>query len=83
MLSGVGIAAELQAYGIEPRADLPVGENLQDHVHVSIGYLTDTETLMTAETAANIGLLQNEGRGPLSSNIGEAGGFFRSQPGVA
>jgi choline dehydrogenase len=34
MLSGVGVAAELQAYGIEPRADLPVGENLQDHVHV-------------------------------------------------
>jgi len=83
MLSGIGVAAELQAYGIEPRANLPVGENLQDHVHVSIGYLTDTETLITAETAANIGLLQNEGRGPLTSNIGEAGGFFRSQAGLA
>jgi choline dehydrogenase len=32
MLSGVGVATELQAYGIVPRADLPVGENLQDHV---------------------------------------------------
>jgi choline dehydrogenase-like flavoprotein len=83
MLSGIGIAAELQAYGIEPRADLPVGENLQDHVHVAIGYLTDTETLLTAETEANIGLLMNDGRGPLTSNIGEAGGFFRSQDGLA
>jgi choline dehydrogenase-like flavoprotein len=54
MLSGVGVAAELQAYGIEPRANLPVGENLQDHVHVAIGYLTDTESLLTAETAENI-----------------------------
>jgi choline dehydrogenase-like flavoprotein len=82
MLSGIGIAAELQAYGIEPRADLPVGENLQDHIHVAIGYLTDTETLLTAETAENIELLQNDGRGPLTSNIGEAGGFFRSQDGL-
>src|SRR6266496_3507689 len=47
MLSGVGIAAELEAYGIQPRANLPVGENLQDHVHAAIGYLTDTETLLT------------------------------------
>jgi choline dehydrogenase len=83
MLSGVGIAAELQAYGIEPRADLPVGENLQDHVHAAIGYLTDTETLLTAETEQNIALLRSEGRGPLTSNIGEAGGFFRSRDGLA
>jgi choline dehydrogenase-like flavoprotein len=61
---------------------LPVGENLQDHVHAAIGYLTDTETLLTAETEENVALLQAEGRGPLTSNIGEAGGFFRSQDGL-
>jgi choline dehydrogenase len=83
MLSGIGPAAELRAYGIHSLADLPVGENLQDHVHVSIGYLTDTESLLTAETAQNIALLQDQGRGPLTSNIGEAGGFFRSQDGLA
>jgi choline dehydrogenase-like flavoprotein len=83
MLSGIGVAGELQAYGIEPRANLPVGENLQDHVHAAIGCLTDTETLLTAETEENIALLQNEGRGPLTSNVGEAGGFFRSQDGLA
>ena len=32
MLSGVGPAAQLQGKGINVIADLPVGENLQDHV---------------------------------------------------
>jgi glucose dehydrogenase (acceptor) len=32
MLSGVGPAAHLQSMGIKVIADLPVGENLQDHV---------------------------------------------------
>lgn len=36
MLSGVGIADELQAYGIEPRMDLPVGKNLQDHPSIDL-----------------------------------------------
>jgi choline dehydrogenase-like flavoprotein len=51
-------------------------------VHVAIGYLTDTETLLTAESEANIALLTEHGRGPLTSNIGEAGGFFRSEDGL-
>ena len=83
MLSGIGVAGELQAYGIQTRADLPVGENLQDHLNVGIGFLTDTETLITARTEDNLRLLQGEGRGPLTSNIGEAGGFFRTREGLA
>jgi choline dehydrogenase-like flavoprotein len=83
MLSGIGIAAELQAYGIQPRADLPVGENLQDHLHVSLAYLTEVETLISAQTPANLALLQTQGRGPLTSNIGEAGGFVRTVDGLA
>jgi len=31
MLSGIGPAAHLEATGIRPRQDLPVGRNLQDH----------------------------------------------------
>jgi choline dehydrogenase-like flavoprotein len=42
----------------------------------------DYESLMTALTPENIELLQTEGRGPLSSNIAEAGGFIRSRPGL-
>jgi choline dehydrogenase len=33
---------------ITPVADLPVGENLQDHPFVLLNYLTDEETLLTA-----------------------------------
>jgi choline dehydrogenase-like flavoprotein len=35
---------------------------------------------MTAASPENAALLMTEGRGPLTSNIGEAGGFFRSRP---
>lgn len=83
MLSGIGIASELQAYGIVPRVNLPVGENLQDHPIIGLFFLTDTETLIKASTVENVALLRNEGRGPLSSNIGEAGGFFRTCDGLA
>ncbi|GGO90446.1 GMC family oxidoreductase [Wenjunlia tyrosinilytica] len=82
MLSGIGPGAELAAHGITPRVDLPVGENLQDHPHVGLCYLTDTESLMTAETPQNVQLLETEGRGPLTSNVGEAGAFHRTREGL-
>ncbi|MGP3949902.1 GMC family oxidoreductase [Streptomyces sp. 7N604] len=82
MLSGIGVAGELAAHGITPRVDLPVGANLQDHPHVGLCYLTDTESLMSAETPDNVRLLETEGRGPLTSNVGEAGGFHRTREGL-
>jgi choline dehydrogenase-like flavoprotein len=82
MLSGIGPAADLGLFGIEVLADLPVGENLQDHCMAQVNYLTDEETLFTAVTPENIALLESEGRGPLTSNIPEAGGFFRTRPGL-
>jgi choline dehydrogenase len=82
MLSGIGPAAELAMYGIQAVTDLPVGRNLQDHPAVLLGLLVDVETLISAETADNVALLQTEGRGPLTSNIGEAGGFWRSRDGA-
>ncbi len=36
---------------------------------------------MTAQTEENVALL-SQGRGPLTSNIGEAGGFFRTRDGL-
>jgi choline dehydrogenase-like flavoprotein len=63
-----------------PLADLPVGHNLQDHVASLVGLLVNVETVITAATPENAALLQTEGRGPLTSNIGEAGGFWRSRP---
>ncbi|CAL9675460.1 putative GMC-type oxidoreductase [Streptomyces sp. enrichment culture] len=82
MLSGIGIADELAAHGITPRVDLPVGTNLQDHPHLPVIHLTDTESLLTAQSPDNIRLLEEEGRGPLTSNVGEGGGFFRTTDGL-
>ena len=82
MLSGIGPAAALALFGIEVRRDLPVGEGLQDHCMTLINWKADHESLMTALTPENIELLQTEGRGPLSSNIAETGGFIRSRPGL-
>jgi choline dehydrogenase len=83
MLSGVGPAEALRSFGLEVRADLPVGQGLQDHLLVLVNYLTNVETLLTALTPENVELLETAGRGPLTSNIAEAGGFFRTRGGLA
>ncbi len=38
MLSGIGPVAHLREIGIEPRHDLPVGRNLQDHLAVFLSF---------------------------------------------
>ncbi|PZS26226.1 MAG: choline dehydrogenase [Pseudonocardiales bacterium] len=83
LLSGVGPADQLAAFQIGLVRDLPVGQGLQDHLIVPLNYLTNKESLMTALSAENVALLQNEGRGPLTSNLGEAGGFFETRSGLA
>jgi choline dehydrogenase-like flavoprotein len=82
MLSGIGPAEALPLFGIEVRQDLPVGQGLQDHCMTLLNWTADYESLMTALTPENVELLQTEGRGPLSSNIAEAGGFIRTRPGL-
>ncbi|MEU2062811.1 GMC family oxidoreductase N-terminal domain-containing protein [Streptomyces sp. NPDC013455] len=79
MLSGIGPAAALAAFGIEVVRDLPVGVGLQDHYMALLNFRTREESLLTAASPGNAALLESEGRGPLTSNIGEAGGFFRSR----
>jgi choline dehydrogenase-like flavoprotein len=78
--SGIGPADDLAAFGIPVRQDLPVGRNLQDHFMAQLNYLTDEPSLFRTFTPDNVALLEREGRGPLSSNIPEAGGFFRTRP---
>jgi choline dehydrogenase-like flavoprotein len=82
MLSGVGPAAALSALGLDVVTDLPVGQGLQDHYMALLNFRTHAESLLTAQSPQNVALLQSEGRGPLTSNIGEAGGFFRSRDGI-
>jgi choline dehydrogenase len=72
MLSGVGAADELRRIGIYVTHDLPgVGQNLQDHPMVSVGYLcTQKISLDGAETLANLLRYFIFKTGPLTSNVG-------------
>ena len=82
MVSGIGPAEDLELFGMEVRENLPVGHNLQDHLMVQLNYETDEPSLFGAFNPENFELLAKEGRGPLSSNIPEAGAFFRTRPGL-
>lgn len=80
LLSGIGPAGHLREHGIQVRADLPgVGENLQDHPAVPV--LWDTpgvKALWEGFDGRHLALWHSLGRGPLASNVAEAGGFARS-----
>ena len=79
MVSGIGPADELRPLGIEVLADLPVGRNLQDHLMTCVVYRTDVTSLIGAFTPENVALYETEGRGPLTSAGGEAGGFISTE----
>jgi len=79
MLSGIGPEEDLALFGMPVRENLPVGRNLQDHCMVNVNFVTDQPSLFGILTPENFELLEKEGRGPLSSNIPEAGGFFRTR----
>ena len=81
MLSGIGPPEELQENGIEVRHALPgVGRNLQDHLDVCT--LVHSHEPVTYdklnELLAGLRYLFDR-RGPVSSNIAEAGGFIVSR----
>ena len=85
--SGIGPAAEFSAAGIDPVADLPgVGRNLQDHVDVMVICRSRStgpwgiSARALPRLAADAARWLLAGRGMLSSNLVEAGGFVRSQP---
>jgi choline dehydrogenase len=84
LLSGVGPAVELKRIGIPTIHDLPgVGENLQDHLMVSVGYLCEKPVSMaSAESLPNLLRYVLFKRGPLVSNVAEAGIFQRTRPGL-
>ena len=82
LLSGIGPASDLTPLMIPVRVDLPVGEGLQDHPSVGMSWHSDTEGLLTAASRDNAQRLSSEGRGPLTSNLAESGGFFRTRSGL-
>ncbi|KAF0249359.1 MAG: choline dehydrogenase [bacterium] len=80
MLSGIGSADELKHLGIDVVVDLPgVGKNLQDHLFMAVCYDSlKPISLSTAETEENMASFVQAGQGPLTSNVGEAGGFTKT-----
>jgi choline dehydrogenase len=80
MLSGVGPSELLSMLQIPVVDDLPsVGQNLQDHPASGATWAHDEPvSLFNPLTEANLAAFVGEGRGPLTSNIAEAGGFARS-----
>jgi len=77
MLSGVGPADHLAEHDISVVHGLPgVGKNLQDHLQVKINYTCEKSiTLEGADSLWNVLKYLLLKRGPLTSNVAEAGGF--------
>jgi choline dehydrogenase len=80
MLSGIGPAHHLRSLDIPVLCDLPgVGANLQDHPAVPIASeCTEPISLAAAENLPNLFRYIAMRRGPLTSNVGEGGGFIRT-----
>jgi choline dehydrogenase len=81
MLSGIGPAAMLKGFNIATAIDLPVGEDLQDHVLAGVTYRSNEPSLLRAGSAADVALYMKEGKGPLTSNGIGAGAFLSTVPG--
>ncbi len=84
MLSGIGPGDHLAEMGIPVIKDVPgVGQNLQDHLATAVTYACRKPvSLGTAESWRNKLNYRLRKRGPLTSNIGEAGGFFKTKESV-
>ncbi len=85
MLSGIGPATHLREHGIDVVADLAgVGQRLQDHPVVPmIWHTRGTTDLAEASNVRNLVRWKARGTGPLSSNVGEGGGFLRTRDDLA
>lgn len=80
MLSGIGPADHLRKIGIDVRADLPVGDNLHDHLYVPVSFRMDSALRRPRPTYFLRGLSQARLRrtGWASGSQFEAAGFVRS-----
>ncbi len=85
MLSGIGPKEQLKTVGIPLKKDLPVGQNLQDHVMTPMTFLCDAPfesglalTRPFVETLTHLTQYVLRGKGPLSISPLEAHGFARS-----
>jgi choline dehydrogenase len=87
LLSGIGPRAELERHGIPQIHELPgVGQNLQDHLDVIVAHRECRRASYGFALSFLPRLLKSivdyrrHGRGFLTSNLAEAGGFVKSDP---
>lgn len=80
MLSGIGAVEHLQAMGVDVLVDLAgVGQNLQDHLAAGVMYRsTKPVSLANAERFQHVLNYLIRRRGPLASNVAEAGAYVRT-----
>jgi choline dehydrogenase len=85
MLSGIGPADHLRSVGVDVVHDLPgVGGSLQDHPLVPVVWnVRSGKSLVRAESPSGYAKWFGARRGPLTSNLAEAGLFTRSTPELA
>ncbi len=80
MLSGIGPAAHLRTFDIPVVCDLPgVGQNLQDHPCTGVVFeCTKPVSLANAESLSSLAQYLCFKKGPLTSNVAEAGAFLNT-----
>ena len=83
--SGIGPAAQLAPLGLPIAVDLPgVGQNLQDHLLIPLIFTHDhPSACWSRRTPENLQQFLAEGRGPLTCNGPEVGGFARTRDGLS
>lgn len=87
LLSGVGPGHELKRHGLEVRHELAgVGQNLQDHPDFTLMYKASSPHLFGLTLGSfrrlpgEIRRYRREGKGILTTNFAESGGFIRTDP---
>ena len=80
MLSGVGPAAHLAEHGIDVKADLPVGDNLHDHLFVPTTFIMPNAIHRGIPTYFARGLIKEKTRGGsfLENTVFESVAFART-----
>jgi len=81
MLSGIGHAQHLRDHGIDVVADLPVGDNLQDHLFHAMTFRATSSTMRGTPLFFALGVLKEAlrpGRTFLANSVFESVAFVRT-----